>query len=628
MGGTPPVRLSRGAWRVCVALLLALQLVLAVGVARHAGCTTDEHHYFNSGRILARHGFAHVGTVLQGPLPLRANQLLVGEFPAGGFDAEKPGAEALLLRGRLGTLLFVLPASLVVLLWSRRLFGELGALFSLAALVLHPLWLAYSGTLLVDAQAASVLLAALAALALHLERPGPGRLLAFAALAAAAVATKYLALLALVPAALLALGASVRAAPRGRRCVAALVASCVAGGGGLLVLHALYGFGAEYLAGFAPRSALVSGLLEQRVGRFALAWLPGPLVAGLDFQLAQGERSWRVFLDGELLAGTPRYYVAVFLYRTPELLLALGALALTQLGRARPRADLVALLVPLGVLLAWLSCCTSMQLGVRYALSLVPASCLLLGALGAVPALALRPARGLACLALLVLGGLLELARNGTDWLGYFNAASGGQALAHRHLRDTNVDFGQHQPRVRDWLARVAPDAHVLGRPGAARFGRVAVRVGEFRGPDSAWAFEGEPLARLGAAWCLFEVTRAGLAARAAAEGGGALRRALVVALLDAGELEAARQEARALAFTRGDPLRRLLLEPDPLAQRHASLWYRLGFREPARSGAQPGELELLRAQRLRSGGDARAALLVLGRERIAERAAYFALLE
>lgn len=628
MGGTPSVRLPRGLWWGCAVALLALELVLIVGVARRAGCTTDEHHYFNSGRILQRHGFVHVGTVLQGPLPLRANQVFAGEFPSGGFDVARPGAEALLLRGRLGTLLFVLPGSLVVLLWSRRLFGELGALVSLAALVLQPLWLAHAGLLLVDAQHASVLLAALFALALQLERPGPWRLLGFATLAAAAVATKYVALIALVPAGFLALAAGVRAAPRGRRPAAALVAALVLVGGGLLALHACYGFGARYGGGGVPRSALLFALEDWTPTRVALALLPEPLVAGLDFQRAQAERTWRVFLDGELLPGSPRYYVAAFLYRTPEFLLALLVLALTQLPRIRPRSDLVALLAPLAVLLVYLSCGTSMQLGVRYALPLVPAGCLLLGAAACAPVFVGRTRRALALVGVLVLAGAAELARNGPDWLAYFNASSGGQELAYRHLRDTNGDFGQHEGDVRAWLARVAPEADVLEHPAGARFGRVAVRASGLRGENSAWAYEGEPLQHLGAAWYVFEVTRAGLAARVEAQGGNALRRAWVVALLVAGETEEARRAAVALELSERDPLRSLLQVAEPLAARHAGLWARLGH-APSRGGPDVFRTSELRLERElgHPGGAARRALLERARARLAERTEYYALL-
>ena len=60
--------------RTIVLLLLALEALLVVGVARRTGCTIDEPQYVNGAHIILRHGWAHERTVLQGPLALYANQ--------------------------------------------------------------------------------------------------------------------------------------------------------------------------------------------------------------------------------------------------------------------------------------------------------------------------------------------------------------------------------------------------------------------------------------------------------------------------------------------------------------------------------------------------------------------------
>ena len=571
--------------RTIVLLLLVVQALLVVGVARRTGCTTDEPQYLNAARIILRHGWAHERTILQGPLALYANQLFVGEFPAGGFVSAAEGAGELLARARLGTLLFVLPGTWLVYAWSRRLFGDLGGLLSLLFLVLHPLWLAHAGTALVDAQHACMLLLALYALARHLERPGYGRLALFAAAGAAAVATKYLALVPLVPAGLLALGASVRAAEEKRvRSAAAALGLLVLVG--WLVLHACYGFRAG-LSGFGESSysVLFARARAQPGVREVLAVLPTPFVQGLDYQARQGERTWASFLEGEFHEGDPRYYLFVFLWRTPELLLLLLLPALLLARRATARSDLWALGLPLATLFLYLSCATTLQVGVRYLLVLVPALCLVLGALGTWTPLARAPARaaGFALLAGLIL--VADLRRNGPDWLAYFNTLSGGPALAYRHLRDTNGDFGQQQREHAALLAAQVPQGFTELHPWAGgRFGRVAVRLAWLlqRDPGAEharldWVLAGEPIAHLGAAWLVFEVTPESLAARLAAEERVDLRRALGVAHLAAGNLDEAERVLAPLGLRAEDPLQRLLGTPElPQAEREA-LWAALG---------------------------------------------------
>src|SRR5690349_12324999 len=98
---------------LAAALLLAVHAVLIVASGRATGATVDESNYFNCGHIILEHGWVHQATVFQGPVPLYANQLLVGDFPSGGYDGRHTPHE-LLERGRLGTLPFALLSAVLV----------------------------------------------------------------------------------------------------------------------------------------------------------------------------------------------------------------------------------------------------------------------------------------------------------------------------------------------------------------------------------------------------------------------------------------------------------------------------------------------------------------------------------
>src|SRR5262245_514805 len=118
----PPMRpIPRGV-RLVAAALLAVHALLIVADGRATDAAIDEDGYINSGSIILRHGWKHNATVLQGPIPLYANQLFMRDFPRGGFIiGETP--HVVLERGRLGTLPFALLSAALVFLWARALFG-------------------------------------------------------------------------------------------------------------------------------------------------------------------------------------------------------------------------------------------------------------------------------------------------------------------------------------------------------------------------------------------------------------------------------------------------------------------------------------------------------------------------
>lgn len=583
-------RLSR---RVALAagLLLAVHALLIVLDARAMGRTTDEANYFNSARVILRHGWVHESTLFQGPLALYANQLFVGnEFPSGGL-VDFARQHELALRGRLGTLPFALLGAVLVFLWARALFGDAGGLLALLLHALDPVLLGYSSLMLVDAQHAATSLLVLYVLWRYLEadsaRRARGWIVALGVTLGLALATKYLAvLLALVVGATVGVRAAWPARGTGGRRVRgghaaatllALVACAFA------TLHAAYLFRGGFAGGdSAPRrSELVREVMEVPVLGHAVGLLPRPFLAGVDYQLGQSERGWRPFLNGEFAERQPATYAVALLCKTPEVALLCLVLALVLRARrfwrrsSEPGWHTAALAtLPFAlVLFAFLSL-SPMQLGIRYVLPLLPLAFLAAGAL-AWRAEARPP--GARFFGLLVVLGALharELAGSWPDWISYFNSSSGGQALAFRRFRDTNNDFGQYRDEGPARLRARHGEFALLSAQSGARFGLLAVdndalkfAAGAPRGLPLAWLTWLEPVDHLGASWWLFELTPEAFERRVEAhgEGGGApeLRRDLALAYLGAGRRTEAERHIARLSPDLAAPLQALIEAED-----------------------------------------------------------------
>jgi len=562
--------------------LIAAHVFLLVWNARVMGRTTDEVYYLNGGHILLRHGWVHETTVVQGPLPLYANQLFVGKFPPGGYDGGDDQAE-LLWRARLGTLPFAVLAAVLVFLWARSVFGDSGGLLALAFHVANPLMLGYGALIMVDMHHSALVLLVLFVLWRYLETRSLRVLPWLGVALGLALATKYLAFLLIPPVAVtVALAALFRERASGLARLPAVLGGAVlalvlVATAALGTLHTCYRF-REPMPPTDPgayRSAALRAGLEIPAVGVAVKLLPAPLLRGLDWQLANSERDWRVFLDGRFAPGHPDYYLRAIGYETPELVL-LGAAVLVlvrlpELRRAerRRRWGTTALATTPYALFAflYLSLFTRNQVGVRYILPLYPLLFVWLGALA-------RPERDddtrapgarffLLLTALLALHAR-ELVLSWPDWISYFNAASGGEAGAYRHFRN---DLGQHPVADVESLAAHLGPVAVLGRHSGPRFGRIAVDDDALRAPDPFdptrsrfdWLTIEPPLTHLGASWYVFECSPERLEAQLASGEDPQLRAALASGWLGEGHTDVARQHLAHLDQEIAAPYQRVL---------------------------------------------------------------------
>jgi len=190
----------------------------------------------------------------------------------------------------------------------------------------------------------------------------------------------------------------------------------------------------------------------------AVNWLPVPLprdyLEGLDAQRAIMEGAHPVFLDGAWsVTGFAAYYPKTLLYKLPhplQLAVIVGLLSTLLIRRARIPIRVHALIVLLSLGLLGTAAGTSMQLGVRYILPLLPLGMLYAG--GAFRMVEAAP-RGVRIAIMLITTVACGLSlRHHPHHLAYFNEYAGGPVGGREHLLDSNIDWGQDLNLVRDYM--------------------------------------------------------------------------------------------------------------------------------------------------------------------------------
>ena len=214
--------------------------------------------------------------------------------------------------------------------------------------------------------------------------------------------------------------------------------------------------------------------IREVAGGLAKLPLPLPLdfVTGIDLQRSIMETPHPTFLDGQWsLSGFRSYFLKAVAYKYPLALLALsaiGAVALLRQWRREHSVQVGCYLIPVAILVG-IASFSSMQLGVRYVMPILPLVAFCAGS----SLLAFGNANKSARTVLLVVGvaGLLSVWRNHPHHLSYFNELAGGPRGGRYHLVDSNLDWGQDLIR-----AQHAYQAHSDEPPKIAYFGTVDPR--------------------------------------------------------------------------------------------------------------------------------------------------------
>lgn len=500
----PRPSVSRPLVTALVAFLLALHAWLAVTATIDLGVTADETAHLTAGYAYWRFDDYRLqpenGNLPQrwAALPLlaleprlepaeqadawrRSHVWLIGQRFF--FESGNP-IEFILLCARSTAIGWSVATGLLVFCWSRRLWGDTGALLSLALQAFSPTLLAHGPLVTSDVCAAFWLLAAAGAWWRLLQRCDRARLGVSVLTAAGAAVAKFSCVLLLPVAVLLALWRVLQPAPWPIALRSAKPAAQLGGRARQLGAIALLGaahvlvaaavvwacFGFRYSA-FAPGLpegmkffAAWDGIVPSDgfwkwFFDFAREWrlLPEAYLQGFAYVLSAAQERG-AFLAGEFsTTGWWWFFPYAFLVKSSlaELaalagVAATGAWALARHGVARigKTATRVAPLPVFAAVFGGFALASDLNIGQRHILPLYPVLFILAGAIA-------RPAAGstgrAAALALAALAGGEAIAAR-PHYLAYFNRLAGGPEAGWRHLADSSLDWGQNLPRLATWL--------------------------------------------------------------------------------------------------------------------------------------------------------------------------------
>ncbi len=397
----------------------------------------------------------------------------------------------LLSTARAMNALFGAATVLLVFGWTRRLFGDVGAVVAALFAAFSPTMLAHSALATSDMAMAFFFLASCGAYWRHLQVGGARSWTLSALVFGLACVAKYSAVLLLPMFALMALVRAAQPAPfafAGRSCNRPLtrwgaITLSTAGHGLVAVAMIWLFFGFRFTA-FNPQEAagefsipwfyvLAIGPTGAGVIDFSRHWhlLPEGYLYGLAFVLKLSEARG-AFLDGDYsIYGWASFFPKAFFYKTTEALL-LATAAASAFASARARTEgwrrWSTGLLPFTPLLAlfgvyWVFSLTShLNIGHRHILPTYPVLFIFTGVLGAAIVRAAEKSRQTAR----ILGALVTALVGGQvvtsvcafpHYLAYFNRLSGGPENGYRHLVDSSLDWGQDLPGLARWLERHNP---------------------------------------------------------------------------------------------------------------------------------------------------------------------------
>lgn len=426
-------------WLLAAALLLLLAGQLGAE-AWGDSLTYDETRYLRTGACAwsTRTIDLEVSNPPAHKLLAGAGLYLAGLHPDGscaddqGFFPRDPDRlRPWILAARAGAVTTGVLLALVVLLWSRALFGTAAGLLSLTLVALEPTVLGHAHLVTGDALVSLAIVACLAAHWRWLQTRSSRWLAAAGAAMGLGLLSKPTILVVvpvIVAAELMAAGGPAR---QRVRATARPVAILLATGWCLVCLVYLpfrqsHGGWPPPLSWLAPPSWFAS--LADSVGA-----APGH-VNYLNGDITPGDRPF------------PLYFLEALGLKTSLGLLALAALAAILTVRRRDRTAALHLWLPAGLVVLAASA-GAVDVGVRYVLPVLPLLAVAAGMVVA-PAGRLLPWRRAAGLAACTAVAASSLAHAPLH-LGYFNELVPGRP--ERLLADSNLDWGQDAWRLRDW---------------------------------------------------------------------------------------------------------------------------------------------------------------------------------
>ena len=501
-------RITASRWRYLgLVVLLGLYLVQCSAAAPQHSVTFDEQYHLTPGYVyLTQHDlrFHHdqnpplFEAILSAPLLARSDIQLPIEHPAyqlwgdvylfsdAFFWHSGNDPDSLVQAGRMMAALTGVLLGLLLFVWGKQLFGELAGWLALFLFVFDPNFIANAIPTL-DLPLAFTVTLALYCLWRYLKRPTALALILTGLALGFALATKFLSVM-LLPSFLIILlvyPVSSSLIPHPSSFIKRLLAF------GAMLLLAYLVIWITYLLQLGP----VNG-----------AGLPVPApqyfesFIGMFFKSSEGRANY--LLGQTSVTGWWYYFIVAFFLKTPLPTMFAIAFALVRWPWRKEWRATTMLIVP-ALLFFFGASISKLQLGYRYLLPALPFLFLMAGRVGADVMLAstqnLSPARkrfltaqrvGMALLgAWLVISAVITFPHH----LSYFNELVGGSFNGYKYLTDSNVDWGQDLPTLKNWIDLKQPDRLQLAYFGSAypdRYGVNAIALPSY--PNSAYDREAD----------------------------------------------------------------------------------------------------------------------------------------
>lgn len=386
--------------------------------------------------------------------------------------------DSILLHARAMSALLGVALGLSVYLWSRHLFGRLGALLSLVIFVFCPLFLGNGALVKADVATALFFLLSTWAWWTLTHKISAGTVLTSALATSALVLTKMSAPIVGVTALLITVARLCSNTPtllcwrtrhrtlgRGQLGLALIPLAVVHVSVAVLLIWASFGFRYSVLNVTAP------GVVDSRYSAWdavtqnpdlfidAVSWMRQRqlLPEAFLYDLADSYQNTQVraaFLNGKYsVIGWSMFFPYTLLVKTPLPVFAVFGLAVAALVCQRRDRRLLYGTLPLwilGAVYGVFSIRSHINIGHRHLLPIYPVLYVLAGA--AAYWFDKRPRVGAAAVTLALLILVCESLCIRPHYLAYFNLLAGGPRQGYRHLVDSSLDWGQDLPGLKRWL--------------------------------------------------------------------------------------------------------------------------------------------------------------------------------
>jgi hypothetical protein len=352
--------------------------------------------------------------------------------------------------------------------WSRELYGYKGALFALLLYVFNPNILAHSSLITMDIGVSLTIFFSIYCLWKYLKKQNAFSIIMAGVALGLAQLSKFTALL-LYPIYFLILISlciiGVYQYKEGRLKVLKATFIQYSKDFIIIILISIFIINLGYLFSnsFIPLSEynFLSGPLKSF---FSLIWsgfpvpLPYNYLTGFDSQLAQaagGNSFYAGYLMGEhSLSGWWYYYLIAFLVKNPvsfHIILCLVIIALLEIKLVKKDTiTFLCIFLPVISYFTYFSFFTNIPIGIRYLLPVFPFLFLASGYLFNESILKFKSIQTV--LAFLIISYVVSSFIAFPNYLSYFNIAAGGSKNGDRWLIDSNLDWGQSLPGLKEYM--------------------------------------------------------------------------------------------------------------------------------------------------------------------------------